>query len=193
MATHSSVLAWRIPWMGEPGRLQSMGLHRVRHDWSDLAAAAEKVSLKWIIIQLNFKNWMNLEYECRYHQISIQHFYSDLYLRHPIFPITQAKIWTHWLLFSSHNKIVKISLHSVSFCMFCLWKCTRIMSSRKSCLALLFHILSSGHSVVNCVPTPPFLWYFPTHFHFHYFTAGVQPRLIQGIRRRDGVGDLFKC
>ena len=37
MATHSSVLAWRIPGMGEPGGLPSMGLHRVRHDWSDLA------------------------------------------------------------------------------------------------------------------------------------------------------------
>jgi len=142
MGSHSSVLAWRIPGTAEPGGLPSMGLHRVGHDWIDLAAAAaEKVSLKWIIIQLNFKNWMNLEYECRYHQISIQNFYSDLYLRHPIFPITQAKIWTHWLLFSSHNKIVKISLHWVSFCMFCLWKCTRIMSSRKSRLALLFQIL----------------------------------------------------
>ena len=32
MATHSSVLAWRIPGMGEPGRLLSVGLHRVRHD-----------------------------------------------------------------------------------------------------------------------------------------------------------------
>ena len=32
MATHSSVLAWRIPWTEEPGRLQSMGLQRVRHD-----------------------------------------------------------------------------------------------------------------------------------------------------------------
>ena len=40
MATHSSVLAWRIPGTGEPGGLQSMGSHRVRHDWSDLAAAA---------------------------------------------------------------------------------------------------------------------------------------------------------
>ena len=40
MATHSSILAWRIPGMGEPGGLLSMGLHRVRHDWSDLAAAA---------------------------------------------------------------------------------------------------------------------------------------------------------
>ena len=40
MATHSSVLAWRIPGMGEHGGLPSMGLHRIRHDWSDLAAAA---------------------------------------------------------------------------------------------------------------------------------------------------------
>ena len=40
MATHSSILAWRIPGMGEPGGLPSMGLHRVGHDWSDLAAAA---------------------------------------------------------------------------------------------------------------------------------------------------------
>ena len=40
MATHSSVLAWRIPGTGEPGGLLSMGLHRVGHDWSDLAAAA---------------------------------------------------------------------------------------------------------------------------------------------------------
>ena len=40
MATHSSVLAWRIPGMVEPGGLLSMGLHRVGHNWSDLAAAA---------------------------------------------------------------------------------------------------------------------------------------------------------
>ena len=32
MATHSSILAWEIPWTEEPGRLQSMGLQRVRHD-----------------------------------------------------------------------------------------------------------------------------------------------------------------
>ena len=40
MATHSSVLAWRIPGTSEPGGLLSMGSHRVGHDWSDLAAAA---------------------------------------------------------------------------------------------------------------------------------------------------------
>ena len=40
MATHSSVLAWRIPGTGDPGGLPSMGSHRVGHDWGDLAAAA---------------------------------------------------------------------------------------------------------------------------------------------------------
>ena len=39
MATHSSVLAWRIPGTGEPGGLRCMGSHRVRHNCSDLAAA----------------------------------------------------------------------------------------------------------------------------------------------------------
>ena len=34
MATHSSILAWKIPWTEEPGRLQSMGLQRVGHDWA---------------------------------------------------------------------------------------------------------------------------------------------------------------
>ena len=40
MATHSSVLAWRIPGTAEPGGLASLGLHRVRHNWSNLAAVA---------------------------------------------------------------------------------------------------------------------------------------------------------
>ena len=40
MATHSSVLAWRIPGTGEPGGLPSVGSHRVGHDRSDLAVAA---------------------------------------------------------------------------------------------------------------------------------------------------------
>ena len=44
MAIHSSVLAWRIPGTGEPGGLPSMRLHRVGHDWSDLAVAAAEFS-----------------------------------------------------------------------------------------------------------------------------------------------------
>ena len=47
MATHSSTLAWKIPWMEEPGGLPPMGSHRVRHDGSDLAAAALAAGFPW--------------------------------------------------------------------------------------------------------------------------------------------------
>ena len=53
MATHFSVLAWRIPGTGEPGGLPSLGSHRVGHDWRDLAAAA--ASFKGF-----FRAWRNL-------------------------------------------------------------------------------------------------------------------------------------
>ena len=46
MATHSSVLAWRFPGMAEPGGQPPMGLHRVGHDWSNLAAAAAEYYVK---------------------------------------------------------------------------------------------------------------------------------------------------
>ena len=52
MATHSSVLAWRISRTAEPGGLPSMGLHGVRHDRCDLAAAADKPSTNKEIIVL---------------------------------------------------------------------------------------------------------------------------------------------
>ena len=53
MATHSGVLAWRIPGKGEPGGLLSMGSPKVGHDWSDLAAAAAAVLFSWCCY-LNF-------------------------------------------------------------------------------------------------------------------------------------------
>ena len=51
MATHSGVVAWRIPGTAEPGGLPSMGSHRVGQDWSDLAAAAEST---WLNYSWNF-------------------------------------------------------------------------------------------------------------------------------------------
>ena len=50
MATHSSILAWRIPWAEEPGGLQSTGLQRVRHDWAPSLS---------IFITSGFKNFFN--------------------------------------------------------------------------------------------------------------------------------------
>ena len=54
MATHSSVLAWRIPGTGEPGGLPSMGSHRVGHNWSDLAAAAEGTNFGLLFFPLSY-------------------------------------------------------------------------------------------------------------------------------------------
>ena len=53
MATHSSVLAWRIPGTGEPYWLPSMGSHRVGHDWSDLAALAAGFRNCCVVINSN--------------------------------------------------------------------------------------------------------------------------------------------
>ena len=60
MATHSSVLAWRIPAIGEPGGLPPMGLRRVRHDWSNLAAVSsiEKHSYKYIQVIVGWNIWV---------------------------------------------------------------------------------------------------------------------------------------
>ena len=61
MAPHSSTLAWKIPRTEEPGGLPSTGLHRVGHNWSDLAAAAATWSLKMYIFKLTIVEltWIN--------------------------------------------------------------------------------------------------------------------------------------
>ena len=81
IATHSSVLAWRIPGTGEPRGLPSMGSHRVRHDWSDLAASSSsknpnrimwrncqiiKLIQKYKKIISNFKTYYILQYSRQY-------------------------------------------------------------------------------------------------------------------------------
>ena len=68
MATHSSTLAWRIPWREEPGRLQSMGSQRVRHDWATSLSLSFQNS-KTMLIQ--FSN-LNVFYPAVY-VVSIHH------------------------------------------------------------------------------------------------------------------------
>ena len=50
MATHSSILAWRIPWMEEPRGLQSMGSQRVRHDWTTSLSNVIRVTSNFFFI-----------------------------------------------------------------------------------------------------------------------------------------------
>ena len=66
MTTHSSVLACRIPGTVEPGGLPSMGSHRVRHDWSDLAVPAAMQEMQEMLVR--FLGWENpLEKEMATH------------------------------------------------------------------------------------------------------------------------------
>ena len=61
MATHSSILAWRIPWTEEPGGLQSIGLQRVRHHCSKLACKhVSHIQIKEIIQQNEYKRMSTL-------------------------------------------------------------------------------------------------------------------------------------
>ena len=73
MATHSSILGWRIPGTGEPGGLLSMGSHRVGHDWSDLAAAAA-AACESKFLSLGFP-WVTLN--SLYMSVILQDFWSS--------------------------------------------------------------------------------------------------------------------
>ena len=60
IATHASILVWRIPWIEEPGGLQSIGLQRVGHDWRDLAGMHIKRLCYKKLFVLQFLLWFKL-------------------------------------------------------------------------------------------------------------------------------------
>ena len=124
MATHSSVLAWRIPVMGEPCGLPSMGSHRVGHNWSDLAAAAAAAActvLQMYILSLTstlntnfiisngfcYTTWMSYRWHKTGPKMNSQSSPSRLgfpCLIHKvngncILPVTQVNFWSHDLFF----------------------------------------------------------------------------------------------
>ena len=60
MATHSSILAWRIPWTEESGRLQSIRLHKVGHNWSSLACTHIYLCSYYFVVSPTSLGWMHL-------------------------------------------------------------------------------------------------------------------------------------
>ena len=123
MATHSSVLAWRIPGTGEPDGLPSMGSHRVGHDWSDLAAAAPPVSEPLSLWRLNSGKL--------FHSSA----FISLTMAHPPPPLPlQSHVWLSFS-FSPHSLAKSLNLLtpwwlSVLFDRFPLWLVLQIFSKR---------------------------------------------------------------
>ena len=91
MATHSSILAWRIPGMGETGGLPSMESHRVGHDWSDLAAAA---------VDLVFRQNLPLGYSPL--EALLNESFKDISVN-PQTCVQSLTLWWHWGVIISHH------------------------------------------------------------------------------------------
>ena len=93
MATHSSVLAWRIPRTGEPGGLPSMGSRRVRHDGSDLSATVtfSMTIYSFYILELSIRT---LRFE--YLKVKVKVAWSRLTLCDPMDCMQPARLLCPW-------------------------------------------------------------------------------------------------
>ena len=97
MATHSSVLAWRIPGTAEPVGLPSMGSHRVRHDWSDSAAAAAA--------------WQSMLWEILFPKSSS---HRPVTPSHPINPVSESGQCPAWVVYKPPDfKSVPLEPHGL--------------------------------------------------------------------------------
>ena len=113
MATHSSVLAWRIPGTGEPGGLPSVGSQRVGHDWSDLAAIfSSKVHLFPLLCGQFSELWQFMSWVQSDHQVvNVSTWYFDIYetahrmwLR--ILSISRRKNWRSLTMLNAYISII---------------------------------------------------------------------------------------
>ena len=93
MATHSSILAWRIPWSEEPGRLQSRALQGVRQNWSDLACTHAQVR-RWVTAESH----SDLASGQNYH---VESFKPPVYL---FLSWTSCTIWLVLMICFRHQK-----------------------------------------------------------------------------------------
>ena len=116
-ATHSSVLAWRIPGTGEPSGLPSMGSHRVGHDWSDLAASCVKLHLLQNVNKQLSKwcEWCVSGMLCILYMI-----FLEMYIEHqklsPM-PEIQYIVMKIWILLSqfSSSEIIPLGIQDTCF------------------------------------------------------------------------------
>ena len=111
MAIHSSILAWRIPWTEEPGWLQSTGIHRVRHNWSDLVSMH---MWHWLIIVYKAHS----SYKVHVYNIMFLYLYTLRCVHHWKFSFHLSPYmlipFTHFSLLPTLSYLVTTTLFSVS-------------------------------------------------------------------------------
>jgi len=156
MATHSSILAWRIPGTEEPSGLLSMGSHRVGHDWSDLAAAAAADQI--IVHHGNFSPWSHLK--SPYQGFSL--FQSQVV---KIIGKFQTRINIICCLLKSHHVLQVLTEHASSS----LHDKCKERSSFSNEISFICSVISMGFpggsegkaSACNAGAFPRHLWYLP--------------------------------
>ena len=113
MATHSSVLAWRIPGTAEPGGLPSMGSHRVGHNWSNLAAAWRILKSYVPLIQVFLYNllYKNVYIYIHIYTIVYRHTYINIYLYKCVY------------IYNLYNYTIHI--YTQLYTVFIAWKCQK--------------------------------------------------------------------
>ena len=114
MATHSSVLPWRIPGTGEPGGLPSMGSHRVGHDWRYLAAAAAAVANSHPTagnpMDYSTPSFPVLHHLPKLAQTYVHWFGDAIQPSNPLSPLSPPALWlTAALQFNHYNKNMQFS------------------------------------------------------------------------------------
>ena len=102
MATHSSILAWRIPWTEEPGELQSMGLQRVGHNWVTKHTHTHTFSLLRTILTILDPLFLHIHFRI-----------SLLYYTKSLLGIG-LKFWLNWWISLLRINFIRILNHSIS-------------------------------------------------------------------------------
>ena len=144
MATHSSILAWKIPWTEEPGRLQSTGSQRVEHDWATSISLSLSLSLKvvghhafqeasqfgHILLFSDFGKFCLLFCFCYFWIIYV--FFLSLAVFHILssclHPFLLPFLWWIFICLSrSSTDVIYLDLHKVNVSVICAIICTNYL------------------------------------------------------------------
>ena len=150
MAIHSSVLAWKIPWMEEPGRLQSMGLERVGHDWATSLQGCTGFKINWkgVKIIFDFTLCWSLPF--------------PLFFKRKGHIVLSSQVWesvrvNNWVMRTYHFRILHAKLNDIKISNF--WSCCLLSSARFSKLrqgngaeACWAHYFPRSLRHLSCIP-----------------------------------------